>query len=628
MFEELKPWEGWSKYNREYLKKRLNVLIKGSIVLENGCIIWGTNYDRNPFHKVSLDGLDLANRPKCLSSYRFIAFYKYGPIISNYLITHSCKTTGCHHENHSDLGNAKSNALDRHRDLSMRRKLDEKQVLKICKNKKKLSHKELGKLHKVSTTTIYDIMGGRSWTHLTGIKSSRTRVSKEYSKEYVLNNKDAYIKKIEDNVDSSNSDECWNWSNTKSRGYGVIDIFGNKIRAHVLAWSLENDRFPILGKEVVRHRVCNNRSCVNILHLRIGSHGDNMKDRNATGEKCVASKLKEFQVIEIINLLLEDKEPLKNIAKKYGVSKGTIANIRDRETWPDIERDLTGVSGTRTKKTTFSKVANIKFLLQLGEFSIGEISRYFEVGRSTVSNINSEKYFKYVEAELSEEGEELLETMRKDKEEKKKEREERVENDSKLNGRAKLTENQVIEIIDLLSGKDSLISIARRYGVTTSVINNISNGVTWKHVPRKALGRKKGKRLTEDTVSDIKYILTSEHNLVQARIASLFDISSSTLSDIKNEKRWKKIKPSLSEEGKVILDKLISMNNSTKSLEKVAPPKINIIKRSSAQDSTSTLVFVPALAPISAPIPIQSLSSKIKIVKKVPLILLPSGEED
>ena len=134
--------------------------------------------------------------------------------------------------------------------------------------------------------------------------------------------------------------------------------------------------------------------------------------------------------------------------------------------------------------------------------------------------------------------------------------------------------------------------------------------------------------LTEDTVSDIKYILTSEHNLVQARIASLFDISSSTLSDIKNEKRWKKIKPSLSEEGKVILDKLISMNNSTKSLEKVAPPKINIIKRSSAQDSTSTLVFVPALAPISAPIPIQSLSSKIKIVKKVPLILLPSGEED
>ena len=51
------------------------------------------------------------------------------------------------------------------------------------------------------------------------------------------------------------------------------------------------------------------------------------------------------------------------------------------------------------------------------------------------------------------------------------------------NGRSKLTEQQVLEIINLLLAKEkSQAEIARLYSISTSTINNIKKKRTWTHL--------------------------------------------------------------------------------------------------------------------------------------------------
>lgn len=80
---------------------------------------------------------------------------------------------------------------------------------------------------------------------------------------------------------------CWNWLGCKSdRGYGTIH-WGWKEgkrakRAHVLSYELIYGPVPV-GLEV--HHECNNRSCVNPVHLEAVTHYENCRRRPAAPPK-------------------------------------------------------------------------------------------------------------------------------------------------------------------------------------------------------------------------------------------------------------------------------------------------------------------------------------------------------
>lgn len=82
-------------------------------------------------------------------------------------------------------------------------------------------------------------------------------------------------------VESVTAPGCWEWTGTKDKhGYGRVRVDQRKARAHRVAWEAFKGEIPA-GLHVL-HR-CDNPGCVNPEHLFLGTHGDNMRDREAKG---------------------------------------------------------------------------------------------------------------------------------------------------------------------------------------------------------------------------------------------------------------------------------------------------------------------------------------------------------
>jgi hypothetical protein len=130
---------------------------------------------------------------------------------------------------------------------------------------------------------------------------------------------------------------CWEWNGCKhTKGYGLFWGYKKQTRAHRISWLLTNGD-P--GKFWVLHH-CDNPSCVNPSHLFLGTHDDNMQDRNkkerqTKGEKNGRSKIDEQKVLDI-RKRYSNGERQNSIAMDYSISQNQISDIVNRKRWKHI----------------------------------------------------------------------------------------------------------------------------------------------------------------------------------------------------------------------------------------------------------------------------------------------------
>ena len=136
---------------------------------------------------------------------------------------------------------------------------------------------------------------------------------------------------------------CWLWTDsTNSDGYGNIGIPENgKMRtkgAHRISYEIHKGEIP-KGLHVC-HR-CDVRSCVNPAHLWIGTHQDNIDDREKKGRNKIPdnrgenhgmSKLTKDKILEIRKAPGTHRE----IAESYGVTREAVTLIKNRKRWGHI----------------------------------------------------------------------------------------------------------------------------------------------------------------------------------------------------------------------------------------------------------------------------------------------------
>jgi hypothetical protein len=138
------------------------------------------------------------------------------------------------------------------------------------------------------------------------------------------------------NIDKLNG--CWIWKGGKDKdGYGKITLNYKSKRAHRVSYELFKGDIPP-GKLVLH--LCDNPSCVNPNHLRLGTTIDNVNDREnkgrgLKGEKHHQSKLTERDVIEIRKKINEGVRN-RDLVKEYNVKPCTISAIKCNINWTHL----------------------------------------------------------------------------------------------------------------------------------------------------------------------------------------------------------------------------------------------------------------------------------------------------
>ena len=119
---------------------------------------------------------------------------------------------------------------------------------------------------------------------------------------------------------------CRVWCGLKIwNGYGVLTLKSKPYFVHRLAWEIENGPIPN-GLFVCHH--CDNRACINLRHLFLGTNAENMADMSRK-ERQGQAKLNAEAVLEI----RASSDTQRSLAKKFGVAASAISRIRSGKLW-------------------------------------------------------------------------------------------------------------------------------------------------------------------------------------------------------------------------------------------------------------------------------------------------------
>lgn len=131
-------------------------------------------------------------------------------------------------------------------------------------------------------------------------------------------------------------DGCWEWQGTiDAQGYGAFHIAGKVIKSHRLAYDITFGEIP--RGALVCHK-CDNRKCVRPDHLFLGSVITNNMDKMTKGRHRAlkgADHPRARLTVDQANEIKAADGSQRVLARRYGVSKSTIARIRRGESWTE-----------------------------------------------------------------------------------------------------------------------------------------------------------------------------------------------------------------------------------------------------------------------------------------------------
>lgn len=140
-------------------------------------------------------------------------------------------------------------------------------------------------------------------------------------------------------VSIAGAGNCWLWTGGRHvRGYGIFKLKNKSWKAHRVSWLIH--RGPIPNGLHVLHK-CDNPPCVNPRHLFLGTHQDNMDDRDAEGrrappkgEKNGRAILTRKKVRQIRRIYAAGGITQKVLGARYGFAQAHISAITTGKLWP------------------------------------------------------------------------------------------------------------------------------------------------------------------------------------------------------------------------------------------------------------------------------------------------------
>lgn len=133
-------------------------------------------------------------------------------------------------------------------------------------------------------------------------------------------------------------DECWEWTRSTNKGYGVTAVGNGKVRqAHVVAWELAHGQALPAGM-ILRH-TCDNPPCVNPAHLLLGTHVENSADRLERGQPAyngTGFRHRTPDEIRAMRQLYDSGTNITEISRRFDCAVATAFRIVKRQAFPNI----------------------------------------------------------------------------------------------------------------------------------------------------------------------------------------------------------------------------------------------------------------------------------------------------
>jgi len=323
------------------------------------------------------------------------------------------------------------------------------------------------------------------------------------------------VKKLDNCEDDL--DACMEWTaGLNYNSYSQFTIGKIHYLGHRFIYECFNG--PVDSELVIRHYVCNNPTCVNPKHLKIGTQKENIDDMiTANRQNKDIEYLTKKQVLEIKELL-DLGVKIKVIADQFNVHFQSISNIRIGKYWSHITGIKNGDYSTNINHGKLSKeqVLEIKNLFDSGLKS-HIIADKFNISEYTISHIRRGNFWSNITG---------------------------IKNGDydKGSGGSKLDRFQILEVKELLENKVPVEIIAEQFNLDTTSIYNIRAGKTYTNYTGIKSGdySNKPSSLIRDQVVEIKKLLNSGVKGID--IAKRFNVSKHIISKIKNGKTWCDVK--------------------------------------------------------------------------------------
>lgn len=299
---------------------------------------------------------------------------------------------------------------------------------------------------------------------------------------------------------------CHEWQRPLAvRGYGQLSVNGHPRAAHRFAWERANGPVP-KGLHVLHH--CDNRRCVNVAHLFIGTNLDNTKDMHAkgrqrgggpSGERHHGAKLNLVQVDEIRDRYLTGLFSQRQLARMYGVCQPSIGRIVRGEGWGEKSRTPIALKPVKVRRLsvadTFSDHWRINpetgcwlWSLSLNEDGYGHVKvkgRHISAHRfsyqMTHGDIPTGMVVRHMCDQPCVNPEHLCLGAQADNIRDMVIRRRNSTARGERNGMSKLTSEKVRMIRLRSQGGESRTSLGFEFGVTPSLISAIVIGRVWRH---------------------------------------------------------------------------------------------------------------------------------------------------
>ncbi len=261
-------------------------------------------------------------------------------------VLHKCDNPSCINPNHLELGTQAENM--RQKTLRGRQprgahvhnsKLTADQVRSILSDTR--SNTQIGRAYKISTATVGEIKRREIWKHIEELQDADDPLAQKFgspSAPYSQRRKTP-AERLREKTAPPDDNGCMIFLGAKARsGHGHI-FKTNKAKAygaHRLAWELANG--PIPKGMVVCHR-CDVPACVNVGHLWLGTHDENMRDKAQKGRayrmQGIDHPLAKLTPARV-QAIRADPRPNAQIAMDHGVDRSLVYLVKKGKAWKHI----------------------------------------------------------------------------------------------------------------------------------------------------------------------------------------------------------------------------------------------------------------------------------------------------